>query len=89
MRTWVGRTHPRDEQGAVAILTALVMVVLMLFVAIVVDLGMARDVRRQSQNAGDAAALAGAATSRTRWQTVRPSISGMIISSTTRSGFSA
>jgi hypothetical protein len=60
MRTWVGRSDPRDEKGAVAILTALVMVALMLCAAIVVDLGMARDVRRQSQNGADAASLAGA-----------------------------
>jgi Putative Flp pilus-assembly TadE/G-like len=60
MRTRVGRTLPRDEQGAVAVLTALLMVVLILCAAVVVDLGNARDVRRQSQNAADAASLAGA-----------------------------
>jgi len=60
MRSRVGRRHPRDEQGAIAILTAFVMVGLMLCVAIVVDLGNARAVRRQSQNAADAASLAGA-----------------------------
>ncbi|MEO6144031.1 MAG: pilus assembly protein TadG-related protein [Dermatophilaceae bacterium] len=60
MRTRFVRKHPRDEQGAVAILTALLMVVLLLSAAIVVDLGNARDVRRQSQNAADAASLAGA-----------------------------
>ena len=60
MRTRVGRKHPRDEQGAIAVLTALLMVVLVLFAAIVVDLGNARDVRRQSQNAMDASSLAGA-----------------------------
>jgi len=52
--------NPRDEQGAVAILTAMLMVVLILLAAIVVDLGNARDNRRQSQNASDAASLAGA-----------------------------
>ena len=60
MRGRRGRIHPRDEQGAVAVLTALVMVGLMICAAIVVDLGNARDVRRQSQNASDAASLAGA-----------------------------
>lgn len=60
MTTRLGLRHPRDEQGAIAILTALLMVVLILCAAIVVDLGNARDVRRQSQNAADAASLAGA-----------------------------
>ena len=54
------RRRPGDEQGAVAILTAFLMVGLMILAAIVVDLGYARDVRRQSQNASDAASLAGA-----------------------------
>src|SRR5450759_584751 len=60
MRTRVGRRLPRDEQGAVAIMTAFLMVGLILCAAVVVDLGNARDVRRQSQNAADAASLAGA-----------------------------
>jgi hypothetical protein len=60
MMTRVGRRHPRDEQGAIAIMTAFLMVGLILCAALVVDLGNARDVRRQSQNAADAAALAGA-----------------------------
>ena len=60
MKTGVGRARSRDEEGAVVVLTAIMMVVLILFVAIVVDLGNARDVRRQSQNAADAASLAGA-----------------------------
>jgi hypothetical protein len=60
MRTFFGRRFPRDEQGVVAVLTALLMVGLALCAAIVVDLGNARDVRRQSQNAADASSLAGA-----------------------------
>ena len=60
LRIRLGRMFPRDERGAVAVLTALLMVGLMIMAAIVVDLGMARDVRRQSQNASDAASLAGA-----------------------------
>jgi Flp pilus assembly protein TadG len=60
MRTRVGRRHLHDEQGAIAVLTAILMVVLVLCVAIVVDLGNARDVQSQSQNAADASALAGA-----------------------------
>jgi hypothetical protein len=60
MRTRVGRRNPHDEQGAIAVLTAILMVVLILCAAIVVDLGNARDVQSQSQNAADAASLAGA-----------------------------
>jgi Flp pilus assembly protein TadG len=60
MRTRLRLRHPRDEQGAVAIMTAFLMVGLILCAAAVVDLGNARDVRRQSQNAADAASLAGA-----------------------------
>jgi Flp pilus assembly protein TadG len=56
------RTRPpaRDERGAVALLSAALAVVLFLVAALVVDLGFARDLRRQSQNAADASALAGA-----------------------------
>jgi hypothetical protein len=53
------KTH-RNEHGAVAILVAIVTVTLFVIAALVVDLGLARDTRRQSQNAADAAALAGA-----------------------------
>jgi Flp pilus assembly protein TadG len=60
MMTRLGRRNLRDEQGAVAILTAFLMVGLILCAGIVVDLGNARDVRRQSQNASDASSLAGA-----------------------------
>lgn len=48
----------RDDRGAVAVVAAVSLGLLMLVAALVVDLGMARDVRRQSQNASDAAALA-------------------------------
>jgi Flp pilus assembly protein TadG len=48
----------RDEQGAVAVMVAIVAVVLFVIAALVVDLGLARDTKRQSQNAADAAALA-------------------------------
>jgi hypothetical protein len=54
------RRQGRDERGAVAVLAALLAIVLFALAALVVDLGKARDVRRQSQNAADAAALAGA-----------------------------
>lgn len=52
------RRHRRDERGAVAVLFAAVAVILFLIAALVVDLGFARDVKRQSQNAADASALA-------------------------------
>ena len=48
----------REETGAVAVVVALMMVVLVMFAALVVDIGMAKDSRRQAQNASDAAALA-------------------------------
>ena len=48
----------KDEQGAVAVMVAIVAVVLFVIAALVVDLGLARDTKRQSQNAADAAALA-------------------------------
>lgn len=60
MRARFGRWLSRDEQGAIAIVTAFLMVALVLGAALVVDLGNARDVRRQSQNAADASSLAGA-----------------------------
>ena len=50
----------RDESGAVAVLVALMAMSLFLIAALVVDLGLARDTRRQSQNASDASALAAA-----------------------------
>lgn len=52
------RDRARDEAGAIAVLVALTSVVLFLIAALVVDLGLARDTRRQSQNAADASALA-------------------------------
>lgn len=56
------RTHSRqrDESGAIAVLVAITSIVLFLIAALVVDLGLARDTRRQSQNAADASALAAA-----------------------------
>src|SRR5690242_3396575 len=49
----------REETGAVAVVVSLMMVVLIMCAAVVVDLGNAKDIRRQSQNASDSAALAG------------------------------
>lgn len=54
------RPPRRDERGATAVIFGLLCSLLFAFAALVVDLGHARDVRRQAQNAADAAALAGA-----------------------------
>ena len=48
-----------DDRGAVAVLTAVLAVMLFGLAAFVVDLGIARDNRRQAQNTADAAALGG------------------------------
>ena len=50
----------RDESGAIAVLAALTSLLLFVMAGLVVDLGLARDVKRQSQNSSDAAALAAA-----------------------------
>jgi hypothetical protein len=50
----------RSDQGAVAVLTAVLAVLLFGIAALVVDLGLARDNRRQAQNTADAASLAAA-----------------------------
>jgi Putative Flp pilus-assembly TadE/G-like len=58
-----GRAHrlPSDaERGAVAIIVAVSMVVMMGLAALVIDLGFARDLQRKGQNAADAGALAAA-----------------------------
>ncbi len=47
-----------DERGAVAIIVAVMAVMLFVVAALVVDLGLARDTKRQSQSAADASALA-------------------------------
>jgi Flp pilus assembly protein TadG len=59
----------RDDAGAVAVVVAAVSVMLVGLLAVVVDLGLARDNQLKAQNAADAAALA-AATSLAR--TVNP-----------------
>ncbi|MBO9520180.1 MAG: hypothetical protein J7518_01480 [Nocardioidaceae bacterium] len=59
MRLRTRRAH-RDETGAVAVIVAICALSLFVLAAIVVDLGLARDTRRQSQNAADASALAAA-----------------------------
>jgi len=50
----------RDEVGAIAVIVAACATVLFVIAALVIDLGLARDTRRQSQNAADASALAAA-----------------------------
>jgi len=57
MRTRVPR---RDETGAVAVIFAITALTLCVIAGLVVDLGLARDTRRASQNAADASALAAA-----------------------------
>lgn len=52
--------NDRGEAGAIAVLFAAGAVFLFVLAAMVVDLGMARETRRDSQNAADAAALAAA-----------------------------
>ena len=54
------RARRRDESGAVAILFGILALLLFVMAGLVVNLGQARDVRRQSQNAADASALAAA-----------------------------
>ncbi len=54
------RLRSRDEGGAIAIIVAVSSVMLFVLAAMVVDLGLARDTRRQSQNSADASALAAA-----------------------------
>lgn len=54
------RRRNASERGAVAVLTAILSICLFLMAAFVIDIGQARDTRRQAQNAADASALAGA-----------------------------
>ncbi len=50
----------RDDTGAIAVIFAILAVTLCMIAGLVVDLGLARDTRRQSQNTADASALAAA-----------------------------
>lgn len=54
------KAFSRNESGAVAIITAILMVVLLGFLALVVDIGRIAVVQNELQDAADAAALAGA-----------------------------
>ncbi|MBM7519575.1 pilus assembly protein TadG-related protein [Nocardioides nitrophenolicus] len=54
----LSRGGSTEERGAVAVLVALIAVVLLMSASLVIDLGLARDVRGRAQNAADASALA-------------------------------
>jgi len=56
----IRRIHHQKRRGAVAPLTAIVMIVLLAMVAFAVDIGYLNVVRGQAQNCADSAALAGA-----------------------------
>ena len=51
-----------DERGVIAVMMAVMMVLMLGILALVLDLGNARQARRQAQNGADAAALAGGET---------------------------
>lgn len=55
-----GNSDARDERGALLVMFAILLVVLLGFSALVVDLGMARSKKRQIQNTADSSALAAA-----------------------------
>src|SRR5690242_19247234 len=55
-----GGRRARDEQGAVAVLVGILTIVMFTITALVVDLGLARVVRREAQVASDASSLAAA-----------------------------
>ena len=57
---WTRRASPAKQRGAIAVLVALMLVVLMGFTSLAVDLAFGLVVRNELQNAADAAALAGA-----------------------------
>jgi hypothetical protein len=60
MRLLGGRVSGREAGAAAIIVVLLMSVVLIGLASVVVELGLARDTRRQAQNAADSAALAGA-----------------------------
>ncbi len=63
-RAMIPRPSPaagrEQERGLIMVLTGLLLTVLMIFAALVIDMGQAYSSRRQMQNASDDAALAGA-----------------------------
>jgi len=56
----VRRARPRDERGAILVHVAIAILTLIAFSALAIDYGALLAARRQTQNAADAAALAGA-----------------------------
>ena len=54
------RARLRDDSGVIAVIVAVFAVVMFGLAALVVDLGLARETKREAQSAADAAALAGA-----------------------------
>lgn len=61
MTIWrVYRMNPIGERGAVAVFTAAILTLLMMFTALAVDIGHLYGVKNELQNAADAGALAGA-----------------------------
>jgi len=54
--------RPQDERGAVAVMLAIMLTVMLGICALVIDLGNARQQRREAQNSADAAALAAGET---------------------------
>jgi hypothetical protein len=63
----------RNDGGAVAIIVSVFLLVMFGLLAIVADLGYAREQRREAQNAADAAALAGASALYYGYPTLAPS----------------
>jgi Flp pilus assembly protein TadG len=55
-----GRARPDDDRGAITLIVAAMLVVMIGLAALVVDRGLAADTQRQAQNAADASALAAA-----------------------------
>ncbi len=55
-----GRARPDDDRGAITLIVAAMLVVMIGLAALVVDRGMAADTQRQAQSAADASALAAA-----------------------------
>ena len=61
MKTFQGyTTKPNDRRGAIVVLAAFFMVVMVAFIAMAVDLGYLQNVRAELQRSADSAAMAGA-----------------------------
>lgn len=70
-----------DQQGAIAILVALSLTVLIPMLALVLDIGQALVVKQSLQNLADAAALAGARQLGRVYETLPPGATGGVLSS--------